>query len=68
MRALQPLINKVAEMSLEAFDHEETKMLTGKQRLLKIETSLARTGFDAIERLAGLNEKLLLTLQLAEHR
>lgn len=36
IRSLQPLLNKVVPTQLEALDYEETPMLAGKQRLLKI--------------------------------
>ena len=40
LKALQPLFNQVAEVRLVAKDYEETPLLAGQQKLLRIETSL----------------------------
>ena len=44
VRALQPILNQVADVQLQAADYEETKMLAGSQRLLKVDVTTKISG------------------------
>lgn len=44
LHSLQPIVNQVAEIELKAADFEETQLLTGSRRLLRIEGQMTLAG------------------------